>query len=160
MEEKVFIDSRNFAVFKCPECGNSWKKDLTPIRDRINKNGHRIKFRFPCGHSCSVSFDNRRHQRKATKLTGAFIHERSQRRGIIEVINISKSGIGFKLNSKQFMHVGDRLALKFNLDDPERSFVYEEGIIKKIEGNDVGVEFCEFRHRDALEAYLADRDRT
>jgi hypothetical protein len=156
MEQKVFIDSKNIAAFKCLECGKSWKKDLTPIMDRIHKNGHRIKFKYPCGHSFYVIFDKRRHYRKAAELTGAFIHERSQRRGIIEVKNISKSGIGFELNSKQFMHVGDRLALKFNLDDLERSFVYEEGIVKKIDGNYVGVEFCEFRHRDTLEAYLSD----
>jgi hypothetical protein len=54
------------------------------------------------------------------------------------------------------MHVGDRLSLKFNLDDSEISFVYEEGIIKIIEGTYIGVELCEFRHRDALEAYLSD----
>lgn len=156
MAEKVFIDFKNVAAFTCPECGKSWKKDLTPIMDRINKTAHLTKFKYPCGHSFSVIFDKRRHYRKTTELTGAFIHERSQRRGIIEVKNISKSGIGFDLNSKQFMHVGDRIALKFNLDDSERSFVYEEGIVKKIEGNYVGVEFCEFRHRDALEAYVSD----
>jgi len=49
--------------------------------------------------------------------------------------------------------------LKFNLDDPERSFVYEEGIVRKIEGIYVGVEFCEFRHREALEVYLSDHRR-
>ncbi|MDF1594253.1 MAG: PilZ domain-containing protein [Desulfobacterales bacterium] len=156
MAEKVFIDFKNVAAFACPECGKSWKKDLTPLMDRINNNGDPMKFKYPCGHSFSVIFDKRRHLRKAAELTGAFVHERSQRRGIIEVKNISKSGIGFDLNSKQFMHVGDRLALKFNLDDLEMSFVYEEGIVKKIEGNYVGVEFCEFRHREALEAYVSD----
>ena len=156
MEQKIFIDTINIATFTCPDCGKSWKKDLTPVMDRINKNDHPIKFKYPCGHSFSVVFDKRRHHRKPAELTGAFIHERSQRRGIIEVKNISKSGVGFELNSKQFMHVGDRLALKFSLDDVERSFVYEEGIVKKIDGNYVGVEFCEFRHRDALEVYLSD----
>jgi len=122
----------------------------------ISENGYRMKFKYPCGHSFFVFFDKRRHRRKPAKLTGAFIHERSRRRGIIEIKNISKSGIGFELTTSQFMHVGDRLELKFNLDDSERSFVYEEGIVKKIEGNYVGVEFCEFRHRDALEEYLQD----
>ncbi|MEW6673316.1 MAG: PilZ domain-containing protein [Thermodesulfobacteriota bacterium] len=154
MEERIHIDSNNIAAFKCPECGNSWKKNLTPVMERIIQNGYRLKFKYPCGHSFSVIFDKRRHARKPAQLTGAFVHERSQRRGIIEIKNISRSGIGFELNSQQFMHVGDRLSLKFNLDDLERSYVYEEGIVRKIEGRYVGVEFCEFRHRDALEAYL------
>jgi len=60
---------------------------------------------------------------------------RSKRIDIIEIRNFSKSGLGFELKSKQFIHTGDRLSLKFNLDDPQKSFIYEEGIGKKIDGD-------------------------
>jgi len=106
--------------------------------------------------SFPITLDNRRHQRKTTNLTGAFIHDKTKIRGLINIKNISTSGIGFELNSKQFLHIGDRMALKFNLDDPAGSYLYKEGIIKKIDGNYVGMEFCEFRHKDSLEPYLKD----
>jgi protein-arginine kinase activator protein McsA len=61
MAEKVFIDFKNVAAFTCQECGKSWKKDLTPIMDRINKTAHLTKFKYPCGHSFSVIFNKRRH---------------------------------------------------------------------------------------------------
>lgn len=152
MAKNLFVNSDNIATFECPKCKKSWKKDLSQQIDRfINK---RIKCTCPCGFSFPVTLDKRRHLRKITDLTGAFVHEGSKRRGIIHVKNISKSGVGFELSSEQFMHVGDRLGLKFNLDDPERSFLYKEVIVKKVEGKYVRVAFCELRHNDGLESYL------
>ncbi len=155
MAKKLFVNSDNIATFECPKCKKSWKKDLSQLIDRFINN--RIKCACPCGFSFSVKLDKRKFFRKITALTGAFIHDRSKKRGLIHVKNISKSGIGFELSSEQFMHIGDRLALKFNLDDSERSFLYKEVIVKKIDGQYVGVEFCEFRHRDALEPYLKEQ---
>lgn len=154
MVKKLFVNSDNIATFECPKCKKSWEKDLSQQIDRFINN--RIKCTCPCGFSFPVTLDKRRHLRKITDLTGSFVHERSKRRGIIRVKNISKSGVGFELTSEQFMHIGDRLGLKFNLDDPESSFLYKEVIVKKIDGKYVGVEFCESRHRDGLEFYLEE----
>lgn len=152
MVEKVFANSDYVATFECPQCKKTWKKDLSQLKNRINKS--QVNARCSCGFTFPITLDKRRHRRKTTNLTGAFIHDRLKIRGLINIKNVSKSGIGFELNSKQFMHVGDRIVLKFNLDDQNKSFIYEEAIVKKIDGNYVGVEFCEFRHRDSLESYL------
>jgi len=154
MMEKVFINSENIATFKCPECKKAWEKNLSKLGDHFKNS--RIKCNCPCGFSFPVILEHRRHTRKKTKLTGAFMHDKSKRRGLINVKNISKSGVGFDLSTNQFMHVGDRLSLKFNLDDSEKSFLYKEVIVKKITGKYVGVEFCEFRHKDGLELYLEE----
>ena len=152
MDEKIFVNFENIATFKCPECKKSYTKDLSYLKDHLKNN--RIRCNCPCGHSFPAVRDHRRHPRKITNLSGSFVHDRSKRRGSIKVKNISKSGVGFELSSEQFMHVGDRLSLKFNLDDPEGSFLYKEVIVKKIDRKYVGVEFCEFRHRDGLKSYL------
>ena len=169
MAAKIHIDAANVAVFKCPECKKSWKKDLSQVINRLKNN--RINCNCPCGCSFPVLLerkspreetidpapaDNRRHKRKIATLTGGFIHDKSKRRGAIYIKNISKSGVGFELSSDQFMHIGDRLSLKFNLDDPDHSFLYEEVIVKKIQGRYVGAEFCEFRHKNSLELYVED----
>jgi len=169
MIAKVSLDNENSAVFECPDCKKSWKKDLSQVKDRLNN--IRINCNCPCGRSFQVLLETktplqeatgpapdekRRHKRKVAVLTGGFIHDRSKRRGAIYIKNISRSGVGFELSSDQFMHVGDRLRLKFNLDDPERSFLYKEVIVKKIQGKHVGAEFCEFRHKDGLELYLKE----
>lgn len=152
MAEKL---SANYGNIECPQCKRNWKKDLSQLKQRFNKS--QINGRCSCGYSFAITLDKRRHRRKTTNLTGAYIHDRLKLRGLINIKNISKSGIGFELNSKQFMHVGDRIVLKFNLDDQHKSFISEEGIVKKIDGNYVGVEFCEFRHRESLETYLEDQ---
>lgn len=151
MAERVFINAENMATFQCPQCKKSWKKDFSQL-SRFNSN--RLRCKCPCGHTFAVILEKRRHVRKAAELSGSFIHDRTKRRGIIHIKNISISGVGFDLTSDQFMHVGDRLGLKFNLDDPPRSFLYKEVIVRKISGRYVGVEFCEFKHKDALEIYL------
>ncbi|MFC1814690.1 PilZ domain-containing protein [Thermodesulfobacteriota bacterium] len=151
MAEKVFVNTENIATFQCPQCKKSWKKDVSQLSQFAF---NRLKCKCPCGHSFPAILEKRKHYRKPTNLTGSFIHDRTKRRGIIHIKNVSKSGVGFELTSDQFMHVGDRLGLKFNLDDPPKSFLYKEVVVKKIAGRYVGVEFCEFRHRDALEIYL------
>ena len=169
MVDKVSMDNENSAVIRCPECKKSWKKDLSQVKDRPNN--IRINCNCPCGCTFQVLLeaqaqpqqaadsspdDKRRHKRKVAVLTGGFMHDRSKRRGVIYIKNISRSGVGFELSSDQFMHVGDRLSLKFNLDDPDRSFLYKEVIVKKIQGKYVGAEFCELRHKDGLELYLEE----
>jgi len=154
MAAKVFVSFEYIGTFECPKCKKSWNKNLSNLKDRLENN--RVKCNCPCGHSFPATLDRRRYPRKLANLTGAFVHDKSKRRGLINVKNISKSGLGFILSSEQFMHIGDRLGLKFNLDDPEGSFLYKEVIVKKIDDMYVGVEFCEFRHRDALESYLKE----
>ena len=152
MSEKVFVTLENIGIFECPECRKSWTKDLSNLKNILKNN--RVICNCPCGHSFRAVLERRRHPRKITNLKGAFVHDRSQRRGSIIVRNISQSGARLELSSEQFIHVGERLILKFNLDDPEGSFVHKEAIVKKIDGRDIGVEFCGFSHKNALESYL------
>jgi len=91
MVEKVFVNSVNIASFTCPECKKSRKIGLSQI-NQFKTN--RFKCKCPCGCSFPVILEKRRHNRKPTELTGAFIHDRSKRRGIIIIKNISKSGVG------------------------------------------------------------------
>jgi len=151
MTEKIFVNSENIVALQCPQCKKTWKKDFSNL-SQFNTN--RLRCKCPCGHSFPVILEKRRHDRKAAELSGSFIHDRTKIRGIIHIKNISLSGVGFELTSDQFMHIGDRLGLKFNLDDPPRTFFYKEVIVKKISGRYVGVEFCEFKHHKALEIYL------
>lgn len=153
MTEKVFINDQKIATFKCPECEKSWTKDLSDFKD--HDNFIRLKCKCPCGNSFSVSLDKRRHSRKDTNLGGAFIHNSHKHRGLIEIKNISKSGIGFELSTDHSIREGDRLELRFNLDDSEESYVCKEVIIRKVRGNYVGVEFSDItRENDNLYAYF------
>ena len=75
MVEKVFVNSENIATFKCPVCEKSWEKDLSQLKDSLKNN--RIKINCPCGFSSPAILEKRRHPRKTTDLTGAFLHDRN-----------------------------------------------------------------------------------
>ena len=155
MIEQVFVDAQKKATFKCPECDNSWTKDLTKLKS--HKKLVRLKCKCPCGHSFPILLGKRRHFRKNADLDGAFIHDKLKTRGLINIKNISKSGIGLKLSTDQFIHEGDRLEVRFNLDDPSKSYICKEVVVRKIEGNYLGVEFSDItREYDHLHSYLVE----
>lgn len=156
MTEKIFINDQDQATFKCPQCGKSWKKDLSNFTD-LNKR-IRLKCTCPCGHSFPVSQERRQDVRKAVTVTGAYFHDKKKIRGLITVTNISKSGVGLELSTKQSLVKGDKLQLKFNLDNFQKSFIDKEGVVKKIDGNYVGIEFLDTAEEDeALQAYFSEK---
>lgn len=88
-------------------------------------------------------------------MSGAFIHDKTKIRGMIKVKNISVSGIGLEFTSDYHVHEGDRLELRFNLDDDKNSFVCKEAVVRKIKGNYVGAEFgAIIREHDLLYPFI------
>ncbi|MEW6670844.1 MAG: PilZ domain-containing protein [Thermodesulfobacteriota bacterium] len=152
MTEKIFLDEQNRATFKCPKCSKSWTKDLSGFKDSSKR--IQLKCKCPCGHAFPVVQERRKDFRKAVTVTGAYFHNQREVRGLITIKNISKSGIGLVLSTKQSINKGDKLQLKFNLDNPKKSFVDKEGIVKKIEDNYVGIQFVDETWGDELKDYF------
>jgi len=141
MTEKIFLDDQNRATFMCPKCSKSWTKDLSGFKGSDKR--IQLKCKCPCGHVFPVIQERRNGFRKPIAVTGAYFHNQREIRGLITVKNISRSGIGLILSTKQNINKGDKLQLKFNLDNSRKSFVDKEGIVKKIEDNYVGIQFVD-----------------
>jgi hypothetical protein len=139
MTVKAYLDSKKNASFSCPECKKPYTKNLL----KFPKIGHasRIKCKCLCGNPFVITLERRKHYRKPIELTGGYHHERFQFRGGIAIKDISKSGAGITISAQRQMAVGDNLTLKFNLNDDKNSFVAKEAVIRKMEGNHLGVEF-------------------
>jgi len=152
MVEKIVLDENNRAPFTCPKCGKSWTKDLSDFKNY----GRRIqlKCKCPCGYSFLVVQERRRNMRKNLTVTGAYFHNQRAIRGLITVKNISRSGVGLLLSTQQSFYEGDRLQLKFNLDDPARSFVDKEGIIKKAKDDYLRIQFVDENWADGFNDYF------
>jgi len=156
MVEKVFLNSENFANFLCPQCEKSWKKDLNNFKSHDKK--IIFKCKCPCGHSFSVLLERRRHLRKNTDLGGAFIHDKKKIRGIINIKNISKGGLGFELTSDYLIGTGDIVLVRFILDDPFDTLISKETLIRKIKGRYIGAEFLDrIWKQDLLNLYLDEQ---
>jgi hypothetical protein len=155
MTEKIYLDEHDQATFKCPECGKSWTKDLSGFKDAHKR--IQLKCKCPCGHTFPVIEERRKDFRKTVAVTGAYFHNQREIRGLITVKNISKTGAGLVLSTKQPLNKGDRLQLKFNLDDPRKTFVDKEGIVKKIEDHYVVLQFIDENWNEELKDYFSSK---
>lgn len=148
---------KNHVQFQCPFCNRIWERDLDHVEGTAPDKSLR------CRCSCKENFfllpDRRRHFRKEVQLSGAYIHDRIQTRGLIHFKDISLSGARFEMNAQRSMQVGDPLLLRFSLDDPDRSFVQKDSVIRSIEGKTVCVEFLNTSDdSETLSRYFAETE--
>ena len=155
MTERIFLNEKNLATFKCPKCSKSWQKDLSGFANKSKR--IQLKCKCPCGHTFPVVEERRNDFRKDITVTGAFFDNQKEIRGLITVTNISKSGVGLELSTKQSFRMGDKLQLKFNLDNHQKSFVDKEGVVKKIAGNYLGIQFLDENWDEGLKDYFGDK---
>lgn len=140
--QKAFISSTNQITFSCPQCKNTRTVDVTKYRalDKAVK----IKVHCPCGHDYPVLLERRKQFRKAVSLPGTFTRIYNQRRagkGTMVVKDVSRTGLSIQVNDTTHMKNGDILEVVFKLDDPKRSAIQKEVVIRKIVGYDIGTEF-------------------
>ena len=154
MAEKIFINSKKLGTIECPKCNKHWEKDFSQFKDFSNANGFTCK--CPCGHSFPIVLERRRHNRKLANLNGSYVNNKSKVRGLINIKNISKSGVALEYNTKQHIPKGNKLLLKFNLNDAKKSYLCKEAVIKKADGTTVGLEFTDTGSDEDLEIYLKE----
>ena len=154
-EHRVFLNDRGEGTFICPACEKGVIRDLSQFAE--SRAAVRIKCTCSCGNVYRVLVERRRHFRKPTDLVGMFIYQGKTGRpvkGLIKIRDISKSGIRFSVNSMPEFEVGDKLFIEFTLDDDDRSQIREEGIVRRIQSNMVGLTFKTTDHYGKLGQYL------
>ena len=139
MSVRAYLNDKSIAIFKCPSCKKKYQRDLSKVANIVH--GSKVRCRCSCEHTFVIVLERRRHKRKKTDITGGYLQERHQYRGIFTIKNISISGAGIELHTQREIHEGDNLLLKFNLDNEEKTYIAKEAIIRKKKGQYLGVEF-------------------
>lgn len=151
--QKVFLNDNGEASFVCPECGKTSKRNMSKF---LNIDSPlKLKCKCKCGNSYFVQLERRRYIRKKTKLTGKFLSKDNSRKGLMQVVDMSQSGLKMFLNIEPDFFKNDELLLEFRLDNMQRDIVTREVRVKNIKGREVGVEFFDYEHYDRLGKYLA-----
>ena len=120
------------------------------VEEYLESNKHMILHRNPNGQ--------RRHARIVTNFSGDFFHKNSNNRGMIEITNLSYSGLQFKKTGrKQTFRCGDRVVISFSLDDGNKTSISETMIIKYVSGNYAGAAFNMEPNSEAFRNYLKHR---
>jgi len=157
--KKIYISSENTATLICPQCEKAKIIDVTRYMNR--KGPVKIKFTFKCrqcfcgtehaldcngteckqGHTIVALLERRRHFRKEVNLGGKIRNARGME-APVNVIDLSKKGLLFKLIRPEVYELGEVLTVSFELDDPQRSQIKKDVVIRKIIPPDLmGVEF-------------------
>ncbi len=142
------------ANIACKHCNNQRLLDIAEIR-RI---GTRIKATCICGKEMYIKIELRRERRKRVNLDGVFIRGRGERLamksddwGRIQIGNISRHGIGFKVFGKQDVRVDDRFRVKFTLNNTARSVIQKEVVVRSVVEETIG---CQFVGEDACDVTI------
>jgi hypothetical protein len=154
MLEKVYVNEKKLGTITCPKCKKLWEKDFSQVKDFQKKN--MLKCKCPCGNSFPIKLERRRHYRKMTNLTGSYMHDKTKKRGLVNIKNVSKSGARLELNTQHLIPTGDKLTLKFNLDDVQRSYMCKEAVVKKSDGSTVGLEFSDLEPDEKFDDFLKE----
>lgn len=154
-EQRVFLNHREEGTFICPVCDKGVIRDLSQFAD--TQTALRLKCKCSCGNTYRVLVERRQHFRRPANLVGTFSFYGGKgppMKGLIKIRDISKSGIQFSVNSMPDFKVGDKLLIEFTLDDEDRSQIREEGIVRRIHSNIIGVTFKTTDHYGKLGQYL------
>ena len=153
---RVYVNDRREGTFICPACERAVVRNVSEF-SRL-RSAVRIKCRCSCGHLYRVQLERRRHFRKSANLMGMYLFKGGPdgrpAKGLIRVRNISQSGVQFTVNSIPAFTIGDPLTIEFTLDDKERSQIREDGIVRRIQANAVGLEFKTTDRYGRLGQYL------
>ncbi len=150
--QKVFISQDNTATFSCPKCGKTKTTDVSRFNDVTTE--VRLKVKCPCGHSHTIFLERRKHIRKNLNLTGTFTRAGGTERGHLIVTDLSRSGMKLRIGGGKTVAVDEKLAVSFFLDDPKRSQVEKQVVVRSVSGRLAGVEFLFGEHYDQLGTYL------
>ena len=156
---KVYLDERFQGMTICLKCGSKKKIDLLSFSNSNNNIvGRNFRGKCNCGYIFDVMFEFRRYHRKQVNLPGKIlqIHPRREIDKIV-IASLSVVGIGFVVRRGTVIQIGNSYEVIFSLDDPDKSVICEEIIVKRIHNNFIGAEFYhDNRYSHELDFYLYD----
>ena len=142
MDQTVFISANNTATFRCPVCGQAKTADVSryaAMDKRVT-----VNCTCACGHHFRCRLEKRRQYRKGVNLPGRFIlagADGSEDTGLMNVVDISTTGLKLKMAVSRVLAVGTQLRVEFHLDDRKRTEMKKRVIVRNVSGLHVGVSF-------------------
>ena len=134
------VQSELPASEKSPTISCPWCKGLRKVpMSNIAELGRAFLATCTCGHSFNICFDRRKSGRISAKLHGIFTKKGSPKRFPIEIVDLSNTGIGFKLKSYFPIQVDDIINIEFTLDTPYQPVISCEGTVCNLRTDTVGV---------------------
>lgn len=151
----VFPGDDGKYLMTCPQCGF---QDTVSGR-LFEMMGSTVRVQCPNNHRFRIIRELRTIYRKQVRLEGYFaqaLHNGNKLAsgdvwGPMVVQNLSKAGLKFICGNANQLRIGDRLQVRFNLDNANQSLIKKAVIVKSVHADTVG---CQFEGTDRYDAAL------
>ena len=157
---KLFVTSSNEIMISCPSC---YYSKLASIANII---GHQqlLHIKCKCKKIFHVELEFRQKKRKNTNLSGFYcipsqendwgrIPDWSQGMHVrtvnCTIKNLSMNGVGFVTLNPHNIKKGDRLVVKFMLDNATLLLIEKNVLVRVVNGNYIGCEFFKEEQNDS-----------
>ena len=132
-------DSEGMALITCPGCGITKKSSVAQFKDKK----HKVSTKCQCGERFDIQLNFRASYRKEVNLKGMFmvVSPRPSHWCEMEISDLSRTGIGFRNTDTVAVSKGDKLKIKFNLDNPKKTLIEKHVIVKIVIDHYLGCEF-------------------
>lgn len=150
---EVYVNQDNCINFTCPACSKPASIKVESLKKKIRP----LKVRCACKTIFSLDIDYRRFYRKQTNISGTYrsIQPHSIREEDILIVNLSREGIGFRVFTGHKIKAGNKLELKFHLDDKKNTSLKKDVDVLSVDSDFIGCRFADNEIFDqALGYYL------
>ena len=149
---KTYVRNDDTATLICPAC-----KTVKHIAAGDFRQGkHTITVHCICQQTFNVLFDFRQYYRKQVNLPGTYeiISEGRSGGGIIQINNISRSGLRFTVSGLHRIEEGQKLRVEFQLNDKKKTPLKREILVKTVRQNTIGCRLIDHLEEKELGFFL------
>jgi hypothetical protein len=150
----LYVNPGQRVSITCDHCGGTHAAKV-PLHIRGNTP---VKARCRCGNAVDVIFEFRQAYRKPTCLRGLWQKHVTDVVGrAAQIRNLSQSGLKFSTRWWRDIHDDDVLILTFTLDNVQRSTIHKQILVKYIDNQMIGAQFCledQFSYQKEIGFYL------
>jgi len=135
----INIAGRESVNLVCSKCGSARRIDISSLPNI----GKVYRIECKCIHGFSIAFDKIKYKHKKTNFIGTYSLDNSLTDNIIDIIDLSRGGLGFIGSDKNKIKIGDRLTVRFNIDNAESDMINCTILVRNVIGNRVCCEFLD-----------------
>lgn len=146
--KKAFVRKDGDTTIVCPRCF----KSRNAIASHPKNKNPTLKVRCTCTHTFKIQLEFRQHYRKDTQLIGQYVLESPARAGgTTEIINLSETGLCFKVRGVHNIVEGNHGVVEFTLDNRKQTEMTKNFIVRNVSQKNIG---CEFLNQQDFEREL------
>ena len=143
---EAFVNKEHYTAFTCPFCQRTHRVSVAKHKGIK----HSIIAKCTCNEQFKITLNFRQFYRKSVNLSGEVLNVSTGTKVwyALTVLNLSMSGIRFKVIGPKDIEKGHRLNVRFTLDDQQGSAIDKEVRVVEMRDDQYGCEFLNLAYEE------------